>query len=513
MKTKLLFFFLLTIANISSVIAQPTLLWQKSLGGSEDDFVSAIKQTNDSGYIVLGWVHSNDGDVSGYLGEGDYWVVKMNADCEIVWQKTYGGLGDERPYHIQQTNDNGYVISGSSNSNDSDVSGNHGDNDFWILKITEDGTIQWQKSLGGTGDDWGSHIVQTNDAGYIVAGYSFSNDGDVGGNQGERDYWIVKLDEDGLIQWEKSMGGSNVDWPFCIQQTSDEGYIVAGATSSVDGDVIGNNGGQDAWLVKLDNLGNTEWQKPLGGSGNDFATWIEQTADGGYILTGLSRSNDGDVSGNHGMYDVWIVKLTNAGTIEWQKTLGGSLDERANSIKRTIDGGYILAGWTGSNDGDVEGLHGNHDIWVVKIDNTGSIEWQMPLGGTQRDAAGDVLQTTDGGYIVTGSSESNDGNVSGNNGQTDIWITKLGSNVRVDNMSSIRGLTIFPNPTKNKITLTSLSSDIGKEYRICDVTGHLVEQGIITSENQNIILSFLSSGTYILKINGYAFQKIMLQKE
>ena len=513
MKTKILFFYLLTIANISSIIAQPTLLWQKSLGGSEDDFVSAIEQTNDSGYIVLGWVHSNDGDVSGYQGEGDYWVVKMNADGEIVWQKTYGGLGNDRPNHIQQTNDNGYVISGLSNSNDSDVSGNHGDYDFWILKIAEDGTIQWQKSLGGTGEDWGSHIVQTNDAGYIVTGYSFSNDGDVGGNQGERDYWIVKLDEEGLIIWEKTMGGSDGDWPQCIQQTSDEGFIIAGGSSSINGDILGNHGGQDAWIVKLDILGNTQWQKALGGTGNDIATWIEQVNDGGYIMTGVGYSNDGDFSGNHGMLDGWIVKLNDSGTIEWQNTIGGTANDRANSIKQTSDGGYIVAGITSSDDGDVIGHNGNGDVWLVKLDNTGSIQWEEPLGGTQSDFAVSVGLTADDGFIVGGCSQSNDGDVSGNHGMMDGWITKLGSNVRVDNKSPISGLTIFPNPTKNKITLTSLSSDIGKEYRICDVTGHLVEQGIITSENQNIILSLLSSGTYILKINGYAFQKIMLQKE
>jgi len=139
--------------------------------------------------------------------------------------------------------------------------------------------------------------------------------------------------------------------------------------------------------------------------------------------------------------------------------------------------------------------------------------WQKSLGGSEDDFVSAIEQTNDSGYIVLGWVHSNDGDVSGNHGMMDGWITKLSSNVRVDNMSPISGLTIFPNPAKNKITLTSLSSDIGKEYRICDVTGHLVEQGIITSENQNIILSLLSSGTYILKINGYAFQKIMLQKE
>ena len=513
MKTKIFTFILLVMAIIHSTNAQPTLQWQKSLGGSEDDFASAIEQTNDGGYIIIGWVHSTDGDVGENHGDGDYWVVKIDTDGDIEWEKTFGGLGNERPNHIQQTSDDGYIVAGLSNSNDSDVSGNHGDNDFWILKITEDGTIQWQKSLGGTGDDWGQHIEQTTDDGYIVTGFSFSNDGDVSGNQGERDYWIVKLDEDGVINWEKSMGGSDVDWPLCIRQTSDEGYIIAGGALSNDGDIIGNHGGQDAWIIKLDNSGTIEWQKVLGGSDNDFATWIEQTTDGGYIMAGLCYSNDGDVSGNHGMYDGWIVKLSDGGTIEWQKTIGGTSDDRANSIKQTSDGGYVLAGWTLSYDGDVTGHHGDYDVWVVKIDNGGSIQWQMPLGGTNQDMAGKIQQTVDEGYIVAGHSDSTNGDVSGNHGQKDLWIAKLDREVLVDNMAFISGLTLFPNPTNDKVTLTSHPTAIGKEYRICDVMGRIVMRGIITTENQNITMSFFSSGTYILEIDGHFFQKIVLRNE
>ncbi len=512
MRTRNSPFILFAIVMVNSIIAQPNLQWQKSLGGTEDDFAISIEQTTDGGYIAAGWVHSNNEDVVGNHGDGDYWIVKMNIYGEIEWQKTFGGLGNDRPSHLKPTNDGGYIVAGLSNSNDADVSGNHGDNDFWILKITETGTIQWQKSLGGTGDDWGQHIEQTTDDGYVVAGYSYSDDGDVIGNHGERDYWIVKLDADGSIEWQKSMGGSDLDGPLCIKQTSDEGFIVAGFTMSNDGDITENHGGQDAWVVKLDSNGTIAWQKAFGGTEHDFATWIEQTTDGGYVMSGLCLSNDGDVSGNHGMYDGWIVKLNDSGNIEWQKTIGGTSDDRANSIKQTVDGTYVIAGWTRSYDGDVIGQHGEYDIWVVKMDYSGSIQWQMPLGGTEHDMAGTIQQTTEGGYIVAGHSDSNNGDVSGNHGQNDLCIVKLGIDVGVNSYSAVSVLTLFPNPTNEEVSLMAVPILLGAEYRVYDTMGQIVTFGILESEITHIPSHTFTSGTHIIEIGTNFTQKFMIVK-
>ncbi|MCD6097265.1 T9SS type A sorting domain-containing protein [bacterium] len=171
-------------------------------------------------------------------------------------------------------------------------------------------TIQWQKCLGGSGYDYAYSIQQTDDGGFIVAGYSNSNDGDVSGNHGERDYWVVKLNSAGDLVWQKSLGGSSWDEAWSIQQTSDGGFIVAGYSESNDGDVSGHHGGYDYWVVKLDSAGDIVWQKCLGGSYWDYAYSIQQTFDGGYIVAGESRSNNGDVSGNHGWGDYWVVKLS-----------------------------------------------------------------------------------------------------------------------------------------------------------------------------------------------------------
>ncbi|GHV40442.1 hypothetical protein FACS1894187_21380 [Synergistales bacterium] len=406
--------------------AEPFIEWQRSLGGADFDLAWSIQQTFDGGYIVAGWSLSNDGDVSGNHGNLDYWIVKLKADGTIDWQKSLGGTIDDYVQSIQQTSDGGYIVAGYSQSNDGDVSGNHGGYDYWIVKLKADGSIDWQKSLGGTNDDDAQSIQQTSDGGYIVAGYSQSNDNDVSGNHGGGDYWIVKLNTNGSIAWEKSLGGTNGDMAQSIQQTSDGGYIVAGISTSNDDDVSVNHGGDDYWIVKLNANGSIAWEKSLGGTGYDFAYSIQQTSDGGYIVAGWSDSNDGDVSGHHGGvgYDYWIVKLNADGSIAWQKSLGGTGGDVAYSIQQMSDGGYIVAGSSGSNDGDVSGNQGGGDYWIVKLNANGSIAWEKSLGGTGGEAAQSIQQTSDG-YIVAGFSQSNDGDVSGNHGGVDYWIVKL----------------------------------------------------------------------------------------
>jgi hypothetical protein len=274
--------------------------------------------------------------------------------------------------------------------------------------------IDWQKSLGGSATDDATSIQQTTDGGYIVAGFSYSTDGDVTGHHGGSDYWIVKLDVTANLQWQKSFGGLSEDYPYSIQQTTDGGYIVAGYSSSTDGDVTGNHGGGDCWVVKLDATGNLQWQRLLGGSEYDFANSIQQTTDGGYIVAGGSASADGDVTGNHGGEDYWVVKLDATGNLLWQKSFGGSDDEEAWSIQQTTDGGYIVAGSSYSTDGDVTGNHGGEDYWIVKLYATGNLQWQKSLGGSGDEDAWSIQQTTDDGYIVAGESFSINGDVTGN---------------------------------------------------------------------------------------------------
>jgi hypothetical protein len=351
--------------------------------------------------------------------------------------------------------------------------------------------------LGGSSDEWASSIQQTFDGGYIVAGYTYSNDGDVSGNHGNRDGWVVKLDASGSLLWQKCLGGNSSDWARSIQQTSDGGYIVAGETHSNDGDVSGHHGNGDGWVVKLDASGNLLWQKCLGGSSYDSVSSIQQTSDGGYIVAGSTYSNDGDVSGNHGNDDSWVVKLDASGNLLWQKCLGGSNWDYAESIQQTSDGGYIVAGITFSNDGDVSGYHGEGDGWIVKLDASGNLLWQKCLGGSYREWAYSIQQTSDGGYIVAGYTNSNDGDVSGNHGGEDGWVVKLApDNMSTEEISVKAKIGIYPNPVKDVLHFTSKEPVLKAE--IFDQNGRLIKTAEVL--NNQLSVSSLSKGIYFLNL-------------
>ncbi len=423
----------------------PGIEWQNTVGGNAIDAATSIQQTRDGGYIFAGYTTSTNGDISGYhtgvnSWDFDFLVVKLDAFGNIQWQKCLGGVSEDEAYSIQQTSDDGYIIVGMVRSNNGDVSGNHGSYDMWAVKLAPDtGTstppeIEWQKCLGGTMGDYGFSVRQTVDGGYVIAGLTWSNDGDVSGNHGGTDAWIIKLDPSGNIQWKKCFGGTNYDDASSIIQTSDGGFIFTGMTRSNNGDLtgLGYHGGFDIWVVKLapDTGTNTppiiEWKKCFGGTGDDGLGSIQQTSDGGYIMIGFTTSNDGDVSGNHGSDDIWVIKLNSVGSIQWQKCLGGSGIDDGGSIQQTFDGGYILTGDTYSNNGDVSGNHGEADVWVVKLDATGNIVWQKCLGGTGTEYPQSIQETSDYGFIIAGFTSSNNNDVSGyHGGSDDTWIVKL----------------------------------------------------------------------------------------
>jgi len=500
---KLLLLQLLLINSLLIFSQAPIIQWQKALGGTKEDYANSVQQTTDGGYIVAGYSKSNDGDVTGNHGSYDYWVIKLNALGSIQWQKSFGGTNDDIASSIQQTTDGGYIVAGKSSSNDGDVTGHHGNlgtYDCWIVKLDVSGTIQWQKSLGGTDGDWANSIQQTTDGGYIVAGHSGSYNGDVTGHHGNNDCWIVKLNTIGTIQWQKSLGGTQADYANSIEQTTDGGYIVAGRSSSNDGDVSGNHGYGDYWVVKLNATGTIQWQKSLGGTQYDVASSIQQTTDGGYIIAGSSISNDGNVIGNHGGEDYWIVKLSSTGTIQWQKSLGGTSWDEAYSIQQTTDGGYIVTGISCS-------IGGNY--LVVKLDATGAIQWQKSLGGTNLDYAYSIHQTTDGGYIIAGASSSNDGDVTGNHGSNDCWIVKLSATITGVEENSIQNLiSVYPNPSSGNIIIQA--STAGR-YSIINELGQTIQQfQLNNSNNYTINIENLSTGIYF--VVGYNNNEMVRQK-
>jgi hypothetical protein len=492
------FFSVLSIFIIlDSLSAQPNIEWQKCYGGSQYDAASNIQQTNDGGYIVTGLTQSYNGDVSGNHGVVDVWALKLSSDGSVEWQKALGGSSVEVGTCVLQTLDGGYILSGFSISNDGDVAGNHGESDFWLVKLNSSGEIQWQKALGGSKEEEAQCIRQTNDGGYIVVGYSNSNDGDVTGNHGYSDYWVVKLNESGEIEWQKSLGGTGNDEAYSVQLTKDGGYIVAGSTFSNNGDVSGNHGNVDYWVVKLDSEGEIEWQKAFGGSGADYGGMVCQTSDGGYIVAGTTGSIDGQVSGAYGYGDGWVIKLDQTGTLQWQKVLGGSDQDGASSIFQTSDGGLVLSLSTTSNDGDVLNNDGGADIWVVKLSGIGNILWQKTLGGSQAEVPGGLQPTLDGGYILCGYTESNDGDVSGNQGNQDFWIVKLSPESSPTFSPETQALEIYPNPAQQSISLNIAAQEPALTVYISDLLGHRIS--FKTSINgQNIDITTLPIGLFLV---------------
>ena len=319
-----------------------TVSWQKRYGGTGDDKAYSIQQTSDSGYVVAG---TGSFASTAY----DFWVLKLNSDGTVAWQKAYGRAYYDNAYSIQQTGDGGYIVAG-----DTGASGAGNYDDFWVLKLDSEGGVSWQKTYGGTYDDWLSSIQQTSDGGYIVAGCTFS----FGGTNG--DFWVLKLNSDGTVSWQKRYGGDSADGAHSIQQTSDGGYIVAGHTFS-----FGLGG---FWVLKLDSGGTISWQKTYSSDFNDHAYSIQQTTDGGYIVAGDS------FGASRG--DSWVLKLNTNGTIAWQKRYGGTGDEAAESIQQTSDGGYVMAGCTNSFGAD------RSDFWVLKVKSNGIIAFN-PASGAQ----------------------------------------------------------------------------------------------------------------------------------
>jgi hypothetical protein len=436
---QLMLLLLLFSYTLLSAQAPPVKQWDKTFGGNNDDELFSLQQTSDGGYILGGWsISDSSGDkTENSRGNYDYWIVKVDADGTKQWDKTFGGNSDDELYSLQQTTDGGYILGGYSFS---DSSGDKTENsrgvyDYWIVKVGASGTKQWDKTIGGGDFDFFTSLQQTSDGGYILGGYSKS---DSSGDKAEHsrggyDYWIVKMDASGTKQWDKTFGGNDDDELWSLQQTSDGGYILGGwSFSDSSGDKTEHSrGSYDYWIVKVDASGTKQWDKTFGGNDDDELYSLQQTSDKGYILGGWSSS---DISGdktenNRGVYDYWIIKVDASGTKQWDKTFGGSDGDFLFSLRQTSDGGYILGGHSVSDiSGDkTENSKGDYDYWIVKVDASGTKQWDKTYGGSGSEFLFSLRQTSDGGYILGGLSSSDSGGDKTENsrGSSDYWIIKL----------------------------------------------------------------------------------------
>jgi len=404
--------------------------WFQNYGGTNTEIANSIQETSDGGFIIVGHTLSDDVQVSDNFGGVDFWVVKTNSTGTIEWEKNYGGSSSESAKSVQNTPDGGYIVCGDAFSGDGDVGGTAGAFDFWVLKLDATGNIQWNELYGGSGTDNVEWIEPTPDGGYVIAGNTLSNDGDILNNKGSQDGLVIKIDATGNIQWSKTYGGLLEDIIQDIHLTPDGGYIIAGSSYSFDGDINSNNGSLDGIVAKLDANGDIQWLRNVGGTNMDWVNSVSTTSDNGYIITGVTQSNNGDFIDNNGDRDAFILKMDADGNTEWSKLYGGSAEERGKSIIELTDGGYMMVGTAFSTNGDLTENNGLGDIWLLQIDVLGNIISQQVFGGTQTEIP-EAITVINNGFALCGFTESDNGDIPGNFGQGDFWAAAFTSSSAV----------------------------------------------------------------------------------
>lgn len=290
--------------------------WENSFGFAGSDIPYSIIQTNDDGYLLTGVLDvsasNGQGDRNSILSRhagGDYWVIKLNSNGVKQWSNYYGGSFTDTAYDAIQTEDDGYIIVGSSDSNDVDITNNRGTYDFWIIKISATGSLVWEKSFGGSEIDEAHAISKSADGNYLIAGDTRSSDLNISQNNGAADLWVIKITPEGTLLWEKSLGGSNFDVGRSISKTQDNGFLISGSSRSTNASFSSNKGQNDAWVVKINNSGNLEWQKTIGGSEVDFFYDAVELNDQIVVAVGDSNSSNEDIYENKGFTDLLILKL------------------------------------------------------------------------------------------------------------------------------------------------------------------------------------------------------------
>jgi len=420
------------------------IIWQSCSGTSEPEKVYDLLETQNAYYILSGTediINSNSGD--------DILLTKINKEGELVWQKVYGGSSNEYPVTIIKDFYGRIYIGASTYSDDGDIqSGNKGGTDAWIIKLDTSGTILWERTYGGSKSDYSGNLIYLENGNILLYTASFSSDYDVEMNYGFLDLWLLELTPNGDIINSKSYGSSNHDNIFSLIQTSDGGFFTAAKAGTNDGVVNGEpRGGSDVWLIKMDEQLNIEWQKLIGGSFLDGGGYgLTELPDGGYIFNGKTRSSDKDVHGFDfpevpDQDDNWVVRLDSVGNIVWDIALGGDRFESSSEVFANNDGTFTVFGSTKSmNNGDVEGHHyhqldpsfPNYDIWMVKLNEFGEIIDQRCFGNTGNDKIyRGVIKKSDFHYLLAGTAwslpDDTIGDVNGGyeSDSYDIWFFEI----------------------------------------------------------------------------------------
>ncbi len=529
-KTKL-FYGVLFLQWCTLSISQ-NILWENSYGGKHAEFLYDAIPTPDYGFLLAGSSISNKNGNKADANKGDldYWVWKMDEKGTPEWQKSFGGDGVDVLQSVKLANDGGFILAGTSSSS---ISGDKkeackGQEDFWIIKLDAKGNEIWQRTIGGSGQEKLLSIAQTKDGGYILGGTSSSNTsepdekgvidkyGKSEDSRGSLDYWVVKLDNKGEIKWQKTLGGQYVDELKSIEQTNDKGYILGGYSNSpISGDKTQENFGlNDYWIIKLDEDGNELWQHTLGGDQDDTLFALTQTNDGGFIAGGNSNSgatNSKSKSNQNGA-DFWVLKLDKTGTIEWQETYNYGKKDVLSSIVENVDGTFLIGGYSQSESvqksvnsvqksvGKKADKEGINDYIALKIKASGEEIWTQTVGSKGDEILKKLFETRDGGYILAGTSigkASKDKNAA--IGGSDFWVVKLRDKEK--KIKEKEKIEAIPNPA---ITYTNVI--VTYEYQkgtatLFDLSGRTMQTIKLTGEKTiPVDLSNLPQGIYLIEV-------------
>ncbi|WP_312351975.1 T9SS type A sorting domain-containing protein [Sphingobacterium multivorum] len=519
MRTKIL---QVSIAAMLSISMQAQdILWEKSYGGKHSDYLFDAQPTPDYGFILAGSSLSkktgnktDDGN-----GDLDYFLWKMDEKGELDWQKSIGGSGADLLQSVRLTRDGGFILAGTSDS----PKGEHkkdegfGKEDFWIIKLNAKGGEQWQRTIGGSGQELLQCVVPTSDGGYLLAGTSSSaksqkltaGQPDPFGKSetgfGNLDYWAVKLDSEGKIEWQKTFGGIYADHLRSAVQTRDGGYLLGGSSNSPES---GNKteksyGMSDYWVIRLDPKGEIEWQKVYGGDGDDQLQALLQTKDGNFLLAGSSSSaTTGNKNASNGKgTDFWLLKIDPSGEIVWQKSYDNGQTDLLTSLEENKDGSLLLGGHAQSETyvtrkKDREGIN---DYIAIKTDDKGEEQWTRTVGSNGEDILRKVIETRDGGYILAGTSMGTPSRdrYSGQ-GRNDFWVVKLKDKKKREEKRN--PIEAYPNPTLHYTNVT-----VGYEFQkgtatVYDISGRQLQHFDITDRTVPVDLGGVPEGIYLIEI-------------
>ncbi len=399
---------LLLFLDASSYCQVPGVKWSKRIAStvSNDEYIYEIQPTSDKGFVMVG-ADTGFSFVPGLLMEnnefGRPWILKADSSGNVIWKKVLETVDPHRSAFtsVAPAADGGFVAVG--------VEGGFPDTmKLLIAKFNSSGIFQWQKLYGGSKNEIAHCIKRTSTNGFIIAGTTTSNDGDVTDNHntGSGDVWVLRINDHGDIIWKKCYGGTGGERGRSVVQTADYGFVFVGSATSNNGDLTGNLGGIDGWIFKTDSSGNLLWQKNLGTSSAESFNCATITADNSIAVTGYVNQTTTITNGDKPLENLWVVKLDQSGTVTWSKAYGGSSFERGVHILPLINNTILVTGHTRSNDMDVSGNNGGSDIWVLNLLPDGILKWQKCIGTDKGEWGFGVAYLTESDFFVAGVSES-----------------------------------------------------------------------------------------------------------